>query len=434
MLKLSMAKFMQTIIRTIILTSTTLVTAGLIVLACTTISFASGIIDEFNYVKYAESEDGNFHVFLSDNTIATYTLSSASNAWNYNTGTVDSLIAGTYISSIADKNTSAKYPPTYNAIHLAYNGYSWEIYIPYFKTYSGAHRWLFFDNSLLISSSNSKPSGFPNIDLGLSRTDVEQMIDNALNNTTSASTTAKNIQSNVTNAYSSYAEGNINLSELQTTIASLQDQLNNLNNLSSTTIADKIAITNATLQVQLVQDAANKDSIIEELQTDLKVSSNIQSQITGKINEANQTFKNYSQGSVTQTEAVTQINQYITYLTSQITPETPTADIEAINTAINTVNGIKDSIINHSELDKDVSEEQVRSDEEEIEMLNEMISVMQDQDIENKLQDQEITGNASDINTILDPVWNNEYFNYLIGCAGVLIIACIVLHVRYRFL
>lgn len=287
------------------------------------------------------------------------------------------------------------------------------------------------------SSSNSSATTTVAISkstITIPENDIEGIINDVLNSTTSSSTTANQIQQNATNAYTDYTSGTISLSQLQATISDLQQQLETLNSQSSNTLADKVAITNATLQVQLVQDAANKDEIIDELQTDLKVSSNIQSQITGKINEANQTFQNYSQGSVTQTQAVTQINQYITYLTSQITPETPTADIEAINAAINTINGIKDSITNHSELDQNVSEEQVRSDEEEIEMLNEMISVMQDQDIENKLQDQEITGNASDINTILEPVWNNDYFKFLIGCAGVLIIACIVLHVRYRFL
>lgn len=427
---------------------------GLIQRASITIK-AETNLNSWNYVYYCIDKFGEYHVFLSDYevVIIKQTSSIFTKAYDLTNGGDVPLTNNSeyYVSSA----TGSYADPTIvnkNALHLKYNGLEWETYQPYFGlvdtevigNQSGViHAWIFCRDytmgkdfgRYITSISTNKPSGFPEIDFSqISIEDVQNKIDQALNSTTTLSTQANQIQTQATNAYVSYSNGSITLNQLQTTINNLANQLQNLNNSSSATLADKVAINNAITQTQLIQDAANKDQIIQEMEQDLTVSSSVSATITGKINQANQVFNNYSQGSTTQTEAVSQINQYITQLTQLITPQTPTADINAINSAINTINGIKDSVTTHSELSPDVSEEQVKSDQEEVEMLNELVSVMQDQTVENKMEDQEIAGKANTINNILDPVWENKFFTYLIGTCSVLIIACILLHVRYRML
>lgn len=395
------------------------------------------IVSEYTYKYYVKDKLGNYHLLLSDAKfqVSTTTSTATSNKYyqyDLNTGDWSVGTAGGISSVVVNS-------PFPSALILTYTGATWESHLPMWEPYSTSQgMYHFFEYTFIDTYSTSKPSGFPAVSLGLTKSDVQSMIDTSintsLNKTTSVSTSAKNIQSEATNAYVDYSNGTITLAQLQATIDDLASQLESLNNSSSATLADKIAVNNAITQTQLVQDAANKDAIIQEMEEDLTVSSSVSSTITGKINEANQIFNQYSQGTKTQTEAVTQINQYITQLTQLITPQTPTADINAINSAINTINGIKDSVTTHSELSPDVSEEQVQSDQEEIEMLNEMMSVMQEQVVENKMEDQRVAGQAGDINSILEPIWNNKYMTYLVGVSGVLILACIVLHTKYRML
>lgn len=205
--------------------------------------------------------------------------------------------------------------------------------------------------------------------------------------------------------------------------------------MSGSTIADKIAINNAITQTQLVQDAANKDEIIAELEEDLKVSVSVSNTITGKINEAKQTFQNFSQGSITQTQAVTQINQYITNLTSLIASETPTADIEAINAGINTINGIKDSLVNHSELDPDVSEKSQASDQEEMEYLSNLEAETTDDinSLKNKV-DSSISENEANVikNNIISPILENTLLIKVLPISALFMVLAVTLGFKYR--
>ena len=179
------------------------------------------------------------------------------------------------------------------------------------------------------SSDLSLPSG-------ITENDVINLVNQSINSTTNISSNANTLQQQAINNYQQYIEGSLTLNQLTVNINNIVNQLNTLNQQTNATLADKVAINNALTNTQIINDSANKDAIIDEMQNDLQVSSSISTAITGKINQANQTFQNYSQGSITQSEAVTEINQYITYLTGLITPQSTTADIEAINTAINT--------------------------------------------------------------------------------------------------
>lgn len=295
-------------------------------------------------------------------------------------------------------------------------------------------------NSEWTAAEQSAVNSFSNnledigITSGLTELQVQQIINQSINATTSATSSAQTYQQQALNNYQQYQNGTISLATLESRLNNIITQLNALNSSASATLADKVAINNALTQTQILNDTAIKDAIIEEMEEDLTTTSNIFSSIATQVSQANRTFQNFTQGAVTQSEAVTQINENILNLTLLITPQTPIADVEAINTAVNTIKSIKHSITNYSELDQNVSENQISSDQEEIEMLNELVSVMQDQTIEDKMQDQQIAGKANTINNILDPVWDNKFFTYLIGTSSVLILACILLHVRYRML
>lgn len=391
------------------------------------------ILSNYSYMYYCINKEGLQSIVLTNKSVSETTLNS-SNAVLMNPNNQQTIKLSN--SSSTDYYVSLRYDSEIYPLIFTYDGNQWIYEIaPYFVKYSE----LAFCFGAVISFdywSTTKPTDFPElvINQGLTIEEVQQLVNQSINSTTSATTSANNYQQQALNNYQQYQNGTITLSTLETRLNNIVTQLNALNNSASATLADKVAINNALTQTQIINDTAIKDAIIQEMEEDLTASSNITSSIATQVSNANNTFQNFTQGSITQSVAVTQINQYITTLTNLITPQTPTADVEAINTAVNSINGIKDSITNYSELDPNVSESQISSDQEEIEMLNELVSVMQDQTIENKMQDQQIAGQSDEINSVLEPLWSNKYMTYLIGVSGVLILACIVLHTKYRML
>lgn len=391
----------------------------------------SDILSKYAYKKYVVDNKGHYHVFLSTASFQS-TIFSSMTVYDLNIGKPDTISQAEYLIS------TVTYPSSIYPIALTYDGYTWEIEIPVVASKSAtALYWIFIADALISSSSDTKPSGFPTVDLdsGVTIDEVQAEINSALNATTSATTSAKNIQTEITNNYIQYNNGDISLTQLQANIDSLVQQLQNLNNLSNTTISDKIAINNAITQTQIVQDAANKDAIIKEMEEDLTVSSSTSSAITGKINEANTVFNNYSQGDTTQSEAVTQINQYITYLTNLITPEMPTADIEAINAGINTINGIKDSIVNHSELDPEVSDKSQASDKEEMEYLNNLEAETTDNidSLKSKVDSSINEAQANQIkNNVITPILQNTLLTKILPISALFMVLAVTLGFKYR--
>lgn len=267
---------------------------------------------------------------------------------------------------------------------------------------------------------------------GLTETRVNELIDIKINSTTNIATNANTLQQQAINNYQQYIEGTITLNQLTVNLNNIVNQLNTLNQQPDATLADKVAINNALTNTQIINDSANKDAIIEEMEEDLTTTSNITSSIATQVSNANTTFQNFSQGSVTQSEAVTQINQYITNLTQLITPQTPTADVEAINTAVNTITSIKHSITNYSDLDKDTSESAIQSDQEELDYLDELtgetLGTIQDISPEKEFSEQQKTEGTN----ILSVIWNNDLIKKLIPICACFMVVCVVLGIRYK--
>lgn len=415
---------------------TILLAVGLIPLVSTTVN--ADIVSDYTYKYYVKDKLGNYHLLLSDAKFQVSTTSSTPESDKYylydlNNGDWSVVTAGGISSVVVNK-------PFPSALILTYTGASWESYLPMWEPYTSSQgMYHFFEYSFIDTYSTSKPSGFPTVSLGLTKNDVQSMINTSintsLNKTTGITTSAKEIQTEATNAYVDYSNGTLTLAELQATINDLASQLEDLNNSNSATLADKIAVNNAITQTQLVQDAANKDAIIAEMEADLTVSSSVSATITGKINQANQVFTEYSQGSTTQSEAVTQINQYITQLTQLITPQTPTADINAINAAINTINGIKDSVTTHSDLNNDVSESAQLSDQEELEYLEDIEAETTD-NIDSLKSKVDTSINESQANEVKDnvitPILQNTLLAKILPIAGLFMVLAVTLGFRYR--
>lgn len=423
---------------------TILLAVGLIPLVCTTVKAdaTSDLLNKYSVKWYVIDNKGYYHVYLMTTAMTNkYIDQSRNGQYNYYSYAMDFNNGLTYDIDTIDglfwvtQGTANNQP---YPISLDYNGVQWEINIPLFSyVNANTFQWNFIDNRFVTSATQSAPSGFPavKIESGVTLEQVQTQINNALNSTTSATTSANNIQTNVTNNYISYVNGNITLNQLQANLDNLKQQLEDLNSMSGTTLADKMAINNAITQTQLVQDAANKDAIIAEMEEDLTVSSPISATITGKINQANQIFNQYDTGDITQTEAVTQINQYITQLTQLITPKTPTADINAINAAINTINGIKDSVTSHSDLDNSVSESAQNSDKEELEYLDNLEAETTDNidSLKSKVDNSISESQANQVkNNVIAPILQNTLIVKVLPIAALFMVLAVTLGFKYR--
>lgn len=256
---------------------------------------------------------------------------------------------------------------------------------------------------------------------GLTQERVEELINESLNTTTEAGQQANTIINNTTNQYNLYLSGS---TSKETMLQNVENNIDTLSELTPSTILDAMSINNGLTYNQTIQDKLLNTT-----------SSNISSQITGKINQANQTFQNYSEGATTQTEAVTQINQYITQLTNLITAETTTADIEAINAAINTINGIKDSVTSHSDLDNSVSESAQNSDQEEMEYLENIEAETTDNidSLKSKVDNSINESQANQVkNNVIAPILENTLIVKVLPIAALFMVLAVTLGFKYR--
>lgn len=234
-----------------------------------------------------------------------------------------------------------------------------------------------------------------------------------------------------TNVYNQYQAGDITYTTVQQNISVYVDELAELNSVSGNTLADLMAINNSLTYAQTVQDVANKDEIIDT-QT---VTANVANTINGKINEANQAFQDYSSGEVNQTETVKILNQYITQVSQLITPESTAADIAAVNAAVNTIEGIKDSVGDHSDLQQDVAESVQKEDEEELQFLEELTgeTTATIDDLQSGVQQAISDSDAQKINDeIITPILDNVFLKRFLPIAALFMVVCVVLGIRYR--
>lgn len=269
-------------------------------------------------------------------------------------------------------------------------------------------------------SSGDIPSDLPEVE------DLESIINGVTNTTNEAQT----LQADLASSYNSYQTGNISGETLQSNIDTTVSTLNNLSNNSGNTLADLMAVNNGLTYAQTVQDKLNAD----ELNQHLEITTAVKNAITGYINQSNTAYTEYTNGNKTQSETITTLQNQIIYLNQIITNGTAknSADIEAVNSAINTVQGIINNVSNYSDIDKELSSEYESGEQAEKEFLEDEIaettSQIQDMSAEKQFSSQQKTESLN----ILGSIWDLEIFKRLIPICAVFMVVCVAIGVKYR--
>lgn len=387
----------------------------------------AGNIDNYPYKRFIIYQNGSTYTYaliISDQNIKTNSAISGYYVTDLNTGLSSAVGSSTsynyYFSTTTDAHA---YILTYNDI----NG--WNISLPGYCSKSNIL--VLYINDSNVKSYTDAPAGFPTVNIPSIDSILDQMdtkLDNILNATTSTTTEANKIQNNLANSYNDYQNGNISSDQMQQNVTSARDQLNNLNNNANNTLADLIAINNGLTYADTVQDVVNANNIIETQ----KPSANVTNTITGKLNEANKIQKQYTAGDIKQSEAVTVINQYVTQLTQLITPESTTADITAINTAVSTINGIRDSIAHDSDMDSDVSDKSQEHDKSDLDYISKLDQGYTADDLSVSDQYGQSSNYASQMGDLLSVIWDNELLKLIIPISAIMVVISVVLGRRYR--
>lgn len=308
-----------------------------------------------------------------------------------------------------------------------YNGYIFEKQGTYLKDYNVTVS----SKQNNIEGAKSYSIGSINIDGSLSEEEINNLINESLNSTTQTTTQAQAIQGSLSNDYQEYKNGNLSSQSLQVSVDNSIGTLNSLNNNTGNTLADLLAVNNGLTYAQTVQDKINADEIIAT-QT---VTSTVQLNINGYINQANTAYNDFTSGTKTQSEAIEAIQQQIINLNNIITSgqAQTAADVAAVNAAINTVQNTANSVHNYAELDRTISEKSQQSDNEELnyigDLQSETTSELQDfapSKQMNSQQQNEVKDN------ILSLIWDNELIKMILPLAGACMIICVALGIKYK--
>lgn len=307
-----------------------------------------------------------------------------------------------------------------------YNGYIFEKQSTYLTNYNVTVS----SKQQSITGAKSYSVGSINIEGSLSEEDINNLINDSLNNTTQTTNQAQNAQASLSTDYESYKNGNISSQALQVSVDNTVSTLNNLNDNSGNTLADLMAVNNGLTYAQTVQDKINADEIIAT-QT---VTSTVQLNINGYINQANNAYNDFTSGNKTQSEAIEVIQQQIINLNNIITSgqAQTSADVAAVNAAINTVQNTSNSVHNYAELDKTVSDKSQQSDEEELNYITnlqeETTSSLEELSIYNSID----SSDSDEAKNIFSIVWENKAVQMFLPIAACFMIISIVLGAKYK--
>lgn len=269
-----------------------------------------------------------------------------------------------------------------------------------------------------------------NLPEGITEDTILNIVNESINRTTQTTIQAQDIQSNLSSDYQSYKDGNISTQTLQVSVNNTVDALNTLNSQSGNTLADLIAVNNGLTYAQTVQDKINADEIIAT-QT---VTSTVQLNINGYINQANTAYNDFTSGNKTQSEAIEVIQQQIINLNNIITSgqAKTAADVAAVNAAINTVQNTSNSVHNYTELDKTISDKSQQSDQEELNYITnlqeETTSSLEELSISNSIN----SSDSNEAKNIFSIVWENKAVQMFLPIAACFMIISIVLGAKYK--
>ena len=398
-------------------------------LVCTTVNAAELNLNDFPYKYYfelssADTYSNNYNYIVA---ISSHPLSDVSHSGNYSYYALD---LNTRLKYTISRSSSHKYlgisaTQNANVYILTYSSINgWELHLPWMMYGNGSYIITWDINQ--SSFSTSVPSGMPEITI----TNIDDEIQKVLNGKTETSTQAENLQASLSTDYTSYKNGDISPQTLQVSVDNTVDSLNTLNNNTGNTLADLIAIQNGLTYAQTVQDKINADEIIAT-QT---VNADVQTSILRCVKRANNAYNQFIAGTITQSEAINTIQQQIITLNSMISVHaTGAADIASINAAINTLQNTSNSVHNYTELDKSISDKSQKSDETELNYINNLQS-----ETTSQLQDfapskQMNTQQQNEVkNNLLSLIWDNELIKMILPLAGACMIICVTLGIKYK--
>lgn len=301
--------------------------------------------------------------------------------------------------------------------------YDWQDNLSSYSVYTNC-AWSNAEKQLVKSYSNDLDNI---IGEGITEETIINIVNNSLNATTETTTQANQIQTNINNYYTSYQNGSISQEEMQQYVDTALADLRNLNNNSSNTLADLIAINNALTYTQTVQ---------QEIL--LRPSTSVTTSVQNILQEVSNLVQQYQNRTVTQAQAMQELRGYAYQLAQLMNGELSISDVEVINAGTNVVNNFIEIISNNSELKKEVSELSQQSDKDELDFIE---SIETEQSIEDLapskiyLQGQTATADNNDgvsITELFQAVWNNALVKILIPIFAGFSIVAVVLGRKYK--
>ena len=293
-----------------------------------------------------------------------------------------------------------------------------------------------YSNYNITSDEKSVLGGFStnfnelNLPAGITEETILNIVNESLNKTTQTTTQAQTAQGSLSADYQSYQNGSLSPQSLQVSVDNTVQTLNNIRDNQGNTLADLMAINNGLTYAQTVQDKINADEIIAT-QT---VTSTVQLNINGYINQANNAYNDFTSGIKTQSETIEVIQQQIINLNNIITSgqAKTSADVAAVNAAINTVQNTSNSVHNYAELDKTVSDKSQQSDNEELNYITnlqeETTSSLEELSISNSIN----SSDSDEAKNIFSIVWENKAVQMFLPIAACFMIISIVLGAKYK--
>lgn len=256
---------------------------------------------------------------------------------------------------------------------------------------------------------------------GITEETIITIVNNSLNATTNTYNEATSIYKTIQNNYTLYKNGDIDKATLQASLTQAINQLNELNNNTGNTLADLIAINNALIYAQTIQ---------QELL--LKPSSSVSTAVQTILQAVSNLVQQYQAGNISQAQTMQELRGYAYQLAQLLTTDISISDVEVINTGTNVVNNFIEIISNNSELNKDVSDRSQISDQNELDFIE---SIETEKSVEDLAPSKiYIQGQASttDNNTgetltdLFNAVWNNAIIKIMVPIfAGFSVIAVI---------
>lgn len=302
--------------------------------------------------------------------------------------------------------------------------YDWDDKLSSYSIYTNC-QWTNTEKQLVKSYSNDLDNI---IGAGITEETIINIVNNSLNATTGTTTQANQIQTNINNYYTSYQNGGISQEEMQQYVDTALADLRNLNNNSSNTLADLIAINNALTYTQTVQQ-----EIL--LRPSTSVTTSVQNILTAVSNLVQQ----YQNQTVTQAQAMQELRGYAYQLAQLMNGELSISDVEVINAGTNVVNNFIEIISNNSELKKDVSELSQKSDKDELDFIESIETEKSIEDLAPSkiyLQGQTATADNNEggenLTDLFQAVWSNSLVKILIPIFAGFSIVAVVLGRKYK--